>query len=166
MATLPDDWSYTLVHKFLEAAVSCGAVCGRRFVSPVLQVEGPPPDCPCQLVATVTEGFEPDGTKCGARRTATLRLVLDLCAPAAGQNEVPDPVRWQTAAREQAATRFAMMRGLHRALRAGEFCGQADDGWPAGTQVGCCDNVTPAPWRATRTEWGSTRYETSWVWHE
>lgn len=168
-AQLPDDWSYLLAEAFLDAAVSCGATCERRYVSFGNVAEGPAPGCPCQLVALVTEGIEPlPNVKCGVRRTATVRLVLDLCGPAAGEDEVPDPVKWQTAAREQAAVRWKMMQGLNRARQRGELCGAAmpDDGWPAGTQVACCGNITPGPWRPATTGWGNTRWETSWTWHE
>lgn len=165
---LADDWSFGLAQAFLDAAVSCeGTTCDRRFVSVGAAAEGPPPGCPCQLVAVVTEGIEPvPGSRCGTRRTATVRLVLDLCGPAAGEEDVPDPTKWQTAARDQAALRWRMMRGLLGAMERGDLCGGRDDGWPAGTQVGCCGNVTPGPWRPTRSDWGSSRFETTWTWHE
>jgi len=167
---LPEDWSYKLAEEFLDAAVSCNATCARRFVGIGLQVEGPPPDCPCQLVVTVTEGWSPAAaqgrSKCGKRRVATVKLTLDVCTSAPGQNELPDPVKVQTAARDAATLRWRIMEGLNKARAAGRFCGGSADGWPAGATVGCCDNVTPGPWRPVRTDWGSARWEATWEWSE
>lgn len=167
---LPDDWSFQLAQAFLDAAVSCGATCERRFISPSLGVEGPPPGCPCQLVVTVQEGWaaprDPKAAKCSKVRTATVKLILDVCVPAAGQNEVPDPVKWTAAARDAATLRWQIMRGLDRAWHAGQLCGNQGDGWPPGSQVGCCSNITPDSWRPTRQEWGSSRWETTWTWRE
>lgn len=165
---LPDDWSYLLAESFLDAAVSCGAECSRRFVTPGVGPEGLPPDCLCQLVATVEEGFErPPGARrgsCAVGVVASVTLTLDLCVPAAGQTEVPDPVRWGTAARDAARTRGLMMKGLRTAWVAGRLC-PGLEGPPEFTGCGC-GAVTPAPWRAVRQDWGSSRWATTWTWRE
>lgn len=159
--TKPDDWTFLVGQAFLDAAVSCGAVCDRRFVS--LVAEGLPPGCDCQLVALVTEGWEPvTGKACDGRFVVTVRLVLDLCVPDPGPDSAVDPEKMAAAASAAAQTRWLMQRGLREAWRLGEFCGfscDPDDPMPPG--AGCAD-VRPSPWTATVSQGSSVRYETTW----
>lgn len=158
------DWSHRLAQAVLDAAVSCGASCDRRFVTEGPQPEGLPPGCECQLVATVEEGWERTNAaeRCSFRWTATVRLFLDLCSPVPGSGEVPDPVEESTHARESSRLRWAIVSGiLDHALR-GVFAGPGvdlDDPMPPGTG---CSSVTPGTWRATLRSGGSTRWESVW----
>jgi len=161
--TIPADWPFQLAQQMLDAAVSCGAECARRFVTDSPLVEAPPPGCPCQLVAVVTEGFErPDLKSCSWVPVVTVRLVLDLCVPVPGENAVPDPVAEATSARATSTTRWAMLRGIALAARSGELHGSTwdpDDPMPPG--VGCSD-VRPGAWALTMREGGAARWESTW----
>lgn len=159
------DWSYRLAQAVLDAAVSCGASCDRRFVTEGPLPEGLPPDCPCQLVATVEEGVErPDPTaRCSFRWVATVRLYLDLCSPVPGSGEVPDPVKEATHAREASILRWAMTSGVLDHAARGIFVGPGyDDEDPMPPGIGGCSSVSPTPWRATVRTGGSTRWESTW----
>lgn len=159
------DWTFLLAQQFLDAAVSCDAVCDRRFVTDAPTVEAPPPGCPCQLVAQVSEGWERAAANdpCSLRPVVSVRLTLDLCVPVPGENEVPDPVAEATAARTNATTRWLMMLGMVRAAKTGALHGwtwDPEDPMPAG--VGGCVDVRPAPWTATVREGGIARWESTW----
>lgn len=159
------DWPYLAALALLDGAVSCGAVCERRFVSDSAgAVEAPPPGCPCQLVAVITEGFQrtAEASPCSLQPVVTVRFVLDLCVPVPGETKVLDPVAEATSARDNARTRWLMQAGMVAAVRAGsvhDSTWDPDDPLPAG--VGCAD-VRPAPWTATVREGGIARWESTW----
>lgn len=161
-----DDWPYLLAQQILDAAVSCGATCARRFVTDSPVVEAPPPGCPCQLVAVVTEGFErPEGAaaKCSWLPVISVRLVLDLCVPVPDADRGLDPTVEATAARETSRIRWAMLRGIRTAASRGELHGPTwdpDDPMPPG--AGGCTDVRPGAWTATVREGGMARWESTW----
>lgn len=159
------DWTYLAAQQLLDAAVSCGAVCARRFVTDDPRPEGLPPGCPCQLVAVVTEGFQRtnETERCSLSPIVTVRLVLDICVPDPGPNAVPDPLVYGAAARDTATTRWLMMQGMVAAVRSGAIHGSAwdpEDPMPPG--VGGCSDVRPAPWTATLREGAMARWESTW----
>jgi hypothetical protein len=155
---LADDWSWQLAQALLDAALSCeGVECSRVFVADSCNVEGLPPGCACQLAAVVTEGWAPM-PRCGAQRVAEVRLVLDVCTtPPPGPDAVPDAAALSGRAREIAALRWGMMRGLRQAWLDGQLscCGES-------SVPGLCSRVTPGAWRCVQSGGGSVRYETLW----
>jgi hypothetical protein len=153
-------WAYDIAFAMLEAAVSCEAVCDRRWVSDGGLVEQPPPGCNCQLVAVIREG--PNGLTpkaiCGSGRFAEIRLLLDLCVELPGKDEIPDPVAVNTRAQANASTRWLMMQGLMAAASSGLLT--VLDG-PA--IFGPTWAVTVDGWRPTRTIGGMGRWESVWT---
>lgn len=158
---LADDWSYQLGLAFLTAAKACGFTCDRSYVADGGNPEPPAPGCRCQLIAVVTEGWEAL-PECGARRTAEVRLVLDLCLVVPGQDEVPDPAKVNAQAQLNATARWQIMRGLRRAWQLGELAavGVGEDLGPMAATL--CRTITPGPWRNTRSTGGWARWEATW----
>lgn len=167
----PDDWSWLLASAFLDAAVSCGFECDRRYVTMRATPEGMPPGCPCQLVVSVTEGYGSApairGVKCSARRVAEVRLWYETCSPPVGPGEALNPVTESAAAREASVARFAIARGLYTWWRQGRLHGEApsDDG-PLGPLASPCSAITPGPWRVVSSAGGVVRWETLWRYTE
>lgn len=166
---LPDDWSYRLGQAFITAAKSCGFECARTYVSDGCQPEPPAPGCPCQLTVVVTEGWDPL-PKCGARRVAEVRVVLDLCTTVAGPEEVPDPAKVNAQAQANATARWQIMRGLRRAHQLGELSaaamptGEGEELGPMAATL--CRTITPGPWRCIRSTGGWARWEALWRFHD
>lgn len=160
-ATLPADWTYKLGQAFLDAAVACDAfTCERRWVSDGSRVEQPAPGCPCQLVAVVSEGFEPL-PKCSWARVVEVRLILDLCTVAPpGEKEVPDPAAINAQAQKNASIRWLMMTNLRRAQRLGELSAIGEELGPLAASLH--ERIKPGPWRLTRSTGGIARWEAVW----
>lgn len=161
---LPADWSWQLAQAFLDAAQSCGASCDRVFVADGCSIEGLPPGCGCQLAVVVTEGWEPL-PRCGARRVAEIRLVLDLCTTAPpGPDAVPDPVAVTTRAQENASIRWQIMAGLRSAWVAGQLSACGEDLGPLAASM--CGRIRPGVWRCVGSSGGAARWETFWKFEE
>lgn len=157
---LSTDWTFQLGEAFLAAALTCeGIECERTFVADGCVPEPPPPDCCCQLVAVVSEGWEPL-PKCGARRIAEVRLVLWLPVVVPGPDEVPDPAAVSAQAQKNASMRWGIMVGLRQAWKAGELAACGEDLGPMA--AGLCGRIRPGMWRCMAQGGGVARWETTW----
>lgn len=168
---LASDWSYQLGQKFLTAATSCGAVCGRVFVSDGGRPESPPPGskCECQLAAVVTEGWQAvpgaGGSNCSPQRVAEIRLVLDLCQVVPGQNEILRPAKVNTSAQSNATTRWLIMEGLRKAWVGGLLSAPGEVSIP-GLDRASCRRIMPGRWLSVSSAGGVARWESVWTFHD
>lgn len=143
-------WVQALGQNFLEAALQCGFVCERTFVSPRRSPEGLAPDCPCQLAVFVQPGYQGtpagDPPPCLPRPIARVTMIADFCVAEADEGSVLTPVQLSMDAARVNEALWRISAGIQKSRYHG---GLAD---------GDCSTVLPGSWQQIDQQGASVRY--------